>query len=72
MHFLPGNPFLLGLGGGSNILCYYYGLKVEYRGITSRGGTSSPNFSVSFLIFLQAVSISSSPVKKSKISPGSS
>lgn len=37
-----------------------------------KGGASSPSLSTSFFIYLQAFSISSSPVKNSKISPSSS
>jgi hypothetical protein len=70
--FLPGNPFLFEGGGASKILyCKCIG-KVEYNGITFNGGASSPNLLTSSLIFLQAVSISSSPVKNNKTSPGSS
>ena len=72
MHFLPGKPFLFLGGGGSNILYCEFGVNVEYKGITSRLGTSSPILSTSFLICLHANSISSSPVRKSKISPYSS
>lgn len=72
MHFLPGIPFLLGAGAASNIFYCIVGVNVEYKGITDNGGTSSFNFSTSFLIYLQAASISSSPVKNNKISPGSS
>ena len=72
MHFLPYNPFLLGKGGSSNILYCIIGDNVEYKGITLRGGASSPSFSTSFLIYLQAYSISSSPVKNNRISPFSS
>lgn len=69
MHFLPGTPLLFGLGGSSKILCYYAGGNVLYRGKINISPTSSPNFFTSFLISLQAYSISSSPVKNSSISP---
>lgn len=44
MHFLPYKPFLFGAGGGSNIFYYITGVNVLYKGITDRGGASSPNF----------------------------
>lgn len=72
MHFLPLRPFLLADGGASNIFYCIAGVNVLYKGITLSGGASSPSLSTSFLICLQAVSISSSPVRNSKMSPGSS
>jgi hypothetical protein len=71
-HFLPGTPLLFLGGAGSKILCYYAGGSVEYNGTTSILPTSSPSFFTSLVISLQACSISSSPVKNSKISPSSS
>jgi hypothetical protein len=72
MHLRPGIPFLFFSGAGSNIRCYIAGVNVEYRGITFSIPTSYSSFSTSFLIYLQAVSISSSPVRNKRISPGSS
>ena len=70
--FLPGTPFLFGGGAGSNIFYCSAGGRVEYSGTHLTGPTSFPNFSISFVIFLHASSISSSPVRNTRISPGSS
>jgi len=42
----PGIPFEFFGGALSNILCYYQGGKVEYKGIISVLPTSSPNSSI--------------------------
>lgn len=70
--FLPGTPLLFGGGASSNIFCYILGGRVEYKGIHLTGPTSEPIFSISLVTFLHASSISSSPVRKTKISPYSS
>lgn len=54
----PGIPFLFGGGGPSNIRYYYTGGRVEYRGTHFTKPTSEPSFSISFVIFLHASSIS--------------
>jgi len=72
MIFLPGIPFEFAAGGASKIFYYAAGGRVEYNGTTLTGPQLSPCFSDSLLIYLQAVSISSSPVKNTNISPGSS
>ena len=71
-HFRPGIPLKFLPGAASKILCCCYGGKELYSGTTIILPTASPSFLHSSLICWQAYSISSSPVKKSRMSPSAS
>jgi hypothetical protein len=68
--FLPGIPYLFFPGASSKILVYCYGGRVLYNGRINASPQVFPNRLSSSLTSAQAFSISSSPVKKIKISPG--
>ena len=70
--FLPAIPFLFAGGAASKIFYCKFGGNEEYKGTHFIAPTSLPNFSISLVILLQASSISSSPVRNTKISPASS
>ena len=68
----PLTPALFVAGALSKIFYYILGGKVLYKVTTNRFPTLSPSFLDSSLICVAAYSISSSPVKKSRISPAGS
>ena len=67
-----GCPGLRDGGAGSKIFCCIAGGSVEYSGNTSTAPAASPRLLTSRRILLAASSISSSPVRKSRMSPGGS
>ena len=69
--FLPAMP-LRGGGASSKILCCCCGGRDAYRGTTLTSPTLSPALPISRRIFMHASSISSSPVRKMRMSPGGS
>jgi hypothetical protein len=67
-----GPPGITGPGAGSKIFCCCAGGSVEYSGRASSTPYCASNFGLSAAILWHMSSISFSPVRKSRMSPGSS